>query len=342
MKSYKIKYMTRILSFALIFSILTSSILPVGATDTVNSLENELSKKENELKKISSDIASTTKQIEEMTYRIQEVKEELAIAKGEEDAQYESMKTRIQYMYENGGNGLLEILFSASSLADFLKKADYYATINEYDRKALQDLAETRESIIEKESQLEAEQKSLIALQKDLNQKEKEIGSESGKLKKQLATAREEARKAEEALKEHVKPVVPIKPPSNSSDSDTFKPDLDYATTASDLELFAALIECEAGSTSYEGMLAVASVVVNRMNHSRYPNTLRGVIYQSGQFPPAHNGLVDKKLARGVKASCLQVAQDALAGKNNVGECLSFRAASSGHAGTIIGDNVFF
>ena len=89
-------------------------------------------------------------------------------------------------------------------------------------------------------------------------------------------------------------------------------------------------------------MLAVASVVVNRMNHSRYPNTLRGVIYQSGQFPPAHNGLVDKKLARGVKASCLQVAQDALAGKNNVGDCLSFRAASSGHAGTIIGDNVFF
>ena len=334
--------MTRILSFALIFSILTSSILPVGATDTVNSLENELSKKENELKKISSDIASTTKQIEEMTYRIQEVKEELAIAKGEEDAQYESMKTRIQYMYENGGNGLLEVLFSASSLADFLRKADYYATINEYDRKALQDLAKTRESIIEKESQLESEQEALIALQKDLNQKEKEIGSESGKLKKQLATARDEARKAEEALKEQVKPVVPIKPPSNSSDSDTFKPDLDYATTASDLELFAALIECEAGSTSYEGMLAVASVVVNRMNHSRYPNTLRGVIYQSGQFPPAHNGLVDKKLARGVKASCLQVAQDALAGKNNVGECLSFRAASSGHAGTIIGDNVFF
>ena len=108
------------------------------------------------------------------------------------------------------------------------------------------------------------------------------------------------------------------------------------------MELFAALIECEAGSTNYDGMLAVASVVVNRMNSSYYPNTLRGVIYQSGQFPPAHNGLVDAKLKRGVKDSCLQAAKDALAGKNNVGDCLSFRAASSGHAGTIIGDNVFF
>ena len=89
-------------------------------------------------------------------------------------------------------------------------------------------------------------------------------------------------------------------------------------------------------------MLAVASVVVNRMKHSNYPDTLRGVIFQSGQFPPAHNGKVDKILERGVKDSCLKAAQDALNGKNNVGDCLSFRSASSGHVGTIIGDNVFF
>ena len=342
MKFYKMKYLARILSVALIFSMLTSSVTPVYATDTVESLENELSGLDSELKKISSDIASTAKQIEEMTTRINELKEELAIAKGEEEAQYESMKTRIQYMYENGGNNILEILFSASSLADFLKKADYYATMNEYDRNALKKLAKTRENITAQEAQLEAEQASLIALQKDLNEKEAIIGSESSKLKKQLAAAREEAKKAEEALKQQVKPVVPTNPPTDSSGSDDFKPNLDYTTSASDIELFAALIECEAGSSNYEGMLAVASVVVNRMKDSRYPTTRRGVIMQSGQFPPAHNGLVDKKLARGVKASCLQVAQDALAGKNNVGGCLSFRSASSGHAGIIIGGNVFF
>ena len=37
-----------------------------------------------------------------------------------------------------------------------------------------------------------------------------------------------------------------------------------------------------------------------------------------------------------------QAAQDALAGKNNVGDCLSFRASSSGRPGIVIGDNVFF
>ena len=170
------------------------------------------------------------------------------------------------------------------------------------------------------------------------------ISTTSGELdsyKKKLAKAQEDAKKAEEALKQEVVPVTPPKEDTSSDPSD-WKPDLGYSDSASDIELFAALIECEAGSTDYEGMLAVASVVVNRMKDSRYPNTLRGVIKQSGQFPPAHNGLVDKKLARGVKPSCLQVAQDALAGKNNVGGCLSFRSASSGHEGIIIGGNVFF
>ena len=336
MTIYKTKYMARILSIALIFTMLTSFIMPVYATDTVDSLENELSGLDSELKQVSSDIASITKQIEDTAIRIKEVKEELSIAKGEEQAQYKAMKTRIKYMYENGGNNFLEILFSSASLADFLKKADYYASINEYDRTALKKLAETQEGIVQQEAQLEKEQDSLIALQEDLTQREAEIGKASSELKKQLTKARKEA---ENALKQEVKPVTPE---NSSSNSTNFTPNLDYAANASDIELFAALIECEAGSTNYEGMLAVASVVVNRMNHSSYPNTLRGVIMQSGQFPPAHNGLVDKKLERGVKDSCMQVAQEALAGKNNVGSCLSFRSASSGHAGTIIGDNVFF
>lgn len=332
----KTKYFARILSILLIFSIFCSCIIPVYATETEDSLEQKITGLDNDMKQVNSDIASVTKQLEETTARIKRVKEELSVAKGEEQAQYEAMKTRIKYMYENGSNNLLEILFSAGSLADFLKKADYYASISEYDRAALKKLVKTQEDIAKQEAELEADQASLIALQDDLKKRKAEIQKTSDKSKQQLEKAR---RDAELALSQEVKPVVPAKKPSTSND---FKPNLDYTASASDLELFAALIECEAGSSNYEGMLAVASVVVNRMNHSSYPNTLRGVIMQSGQFPPAHNGLVDKKLERGVKDSCMQAAQDALAGKNNVGNCLSFRDASSGHAGTIIGDNVFF
>lgn len=348
------KYMVRAISLALITSLMLGVLTPVYATDTVDSLEqstsdleNELSGLNNELDKLSEEISFISRQIKNMTSRIEEVKAELAIAKGEEEAQYAAMKTRIKYMYENGNTGLLEALLTSASLADFLYRAEMFSSIQEYDRAALQKLKNTRESIVEQEAELAQEQKNLIALQEDLNEKEKMISSQisetSSQLtgyKEKLKKAKEDAKKAEEALKQQVKPVTPSKPASGSSGS--FRPNIDSTPNASDIEIFAALIECEAGSTDYEGMLAVASVVVNRMKHSRYPDTLYGVMYQSGQFPPATNGKVDRVLARGIKDSCLQVAKEALAGKNNVGDCLSFRAASSGYEGTIIGSNVFF
>ena len=106
--------------------------------------------------------------------------------------------------------------------------------------------------------------------------------------------------------------------------------------------LLAALIECEAGSSNYEALLAVGAVVVNRMKHANYPDTVYGVIYHPGQFPPATNGKVDKILARGTKDLCETAARDALNGKTNVEDCISFRAAGNGYVGTVIGDNVFF
>jgi spore germination cell wall hydrolase CwlJ-like protein len=78
------------------------------------------------------------------------------------------------------------------------------------------------------------------------------------------------------------------------------------------------------------------------MNSSHYPDTLRGVIFQSGQFPPATNGKLEQILESGVKDLCVTAAQDALSGKNNIGDCLQFRSKNSGHVGTVIGNNVFF
>lgn len=345
----------RFLAAVLSLSMMTSLMVPVYATDDVDSLEqttedleNDLSSLNSELEKIKKEINSISSEISDMSTRIKDIQDELAIAKGEEEAQYAAMKTRIQYMYENGSTNLLEILLSASSLPEFIKRAEYFATISEYDRQAAKKLASTRETILQKEAQLVDEKERLSSLLDDLDKKEttlrNKISSTSSELSNyttKLKEAREKAEEAEAALKQEVKPVAPPKQEPEES-NDTKDPQEDYTATASDLELFAALIECEAGSTNYEGMLAVASVVVNRMKHRDYPDTLRGVIFQSGQFPPAHNGKVDKVLKRGVRPKCMQAAQDALNGKNNVGDCLSFRAASSGHVGTIIGDNVFF
>ena len=59
------------------------------------------------------------------------------------------------------------------------------------------------------------------------------------------------------------------------------------SVAASEQELLAALIYCEAGNQPYEGQVAVGAVVMNRVKSGVYPNTITDVIYQSGQFGPA-------------------------------------------------------
>lgn len=114
------------------------------------------------------------------------------------------------------------------------------------------------------------------------------------------------------------------------------------AASVDDVTLLAALIQCEAGNEPYEGQLAVGAVVMNRVRSGGYPNSVYGVIYQSGQFSPARSGSVARVAANGPKASCVQAAQEALAGADNTGGATCFRPASSGRAGILIGNQVFW
>lgn len=114
------------------------------------------------------------------------------------------------------------------------------------------------------------------------------------------------------------------------------------AASVDDVTLLAALIQCEAGNEPYEGQLAVGAVVMNRVRSGRYPGSIYEVIYQAGQFPPAGKGYVANKISNGVKSSCLQAAQEAINGMDNTGGAMSFRRASSGHPGVVIGNHVFY
>ena len=106
--------------------------------------------------------------------------------------------------------------------------------------------------------------------------------------------------------------------------------------------LLAALIQCEAGMEPYEGQVAVGAVVMNRVRSGGYANNIYDVIYQPSQFTPAGRGDVAAVAARGPKASCISAAQEALNGADNTGGALSFRRASSGKQGLVIGNHVFF
>lgn len=110
----------------------------------------------------------------------------------------------------------------------------------------------------------------------------------------------------------------------------------------SDVVLLAALVQCEAGGENYEGQLAVASVVANRVRSGAYPNTVSGVIFASGQFSPAGSGKLARVIESGnIKESCLQAATEALAGVTNIGNATRFRRAGS-REGIIIGNHVFW
>ena len=118
-----------------------------------------------------------------------------------------------------------------------------------------------------------------------------------------------------------------------------------YSAASDDVTLLAALCQYEAG-TNYENCLAVANVVLNRVHSSSYPNSIRGVIYQSGQFGTVTSGALNRFLS-GPSSTCIKAAKAALAGSNNIGGRLQFRAVwatdpSSHSNSVVIGDNCFF
>lgn len=109
-----------------------------------------------------------------------------------------------------------------------------------------------------------------------------------------------------------------------------------------ELEVLAALIQCEAGGESYVGQVAVGNVVMNRMESEQHPDTVMEVIYEEGQFTPVGNGMLSRTLNSGsVSPSCRQAALEAAAGSAPVGDLLYFRRVN-GRSGQIIGNHVFY
>ena len=77
-----------------------------------------------------------------------------------------------------------------------------------------------------------------------------------------------------------------------------------------DVALLARLISAEARGEPYNGQVAVGAVVLNRMKHPSFPNTMSGVIYQPGAFSCLSDGQFNQPVAD----SCYQAARDAMNG----------------------------
>lgn len=105
---------------------------------------------------------------------------------------------------------------------------------------------------------------------------------------------------------------------SSSSASTTASSSTSYVS--SDHRLLAKMVYAEARGESYKGQVAVAAVVLNRVASSSFPNTVSGVIYQSGAFSCVSNGSINNT----PNSSCIRAALDALNGWDPTGGCLYY------------------
>lgn len=330
---------------------------------TTSNLEGELDSLNSELAALSTELEEAANKIEKLAKKVEKTKLDLAAAKLNEENQYDAMSERIKFMYEGGSLSLIHILFTSESMGDFLNKAEYVSTISDYDRNMLKDFTNIRVNVEEKQAALEEQQNELASLQDTLTGKRTElknrISETSGRLsdyKIQLARARA----AEEALKmaqdnessgdiggENATSPSDSDDKNNGGNNNGNNSNNNVPSTpasVSDIALMAGILQCEAGS-SYDGMIAVGTVIMNRIASSSFPDTLKEVVYQPGQFGPAMTGKLDRVLAAGPNSSAYSAAKEVLGGRRHpkVKNCLYFNGQQwTNHPGVNIGGNIFW
>lgn len=110
-------------------------------------LNQQIDAKQAEIDAMQLQLDNTQKEIADVQAQIDQTNLDLADAQNNEAEQYNSMKLRIQYMYENGEESFLDILFSSDSMIDFLNNAEYISEISKYDREKLIEYGETKDRI---------------------------------------------------------------------------------------------------------------------------------------------------------------------------------------------------
>ena len=328
-----------------------------GLKEEKSSLEGQLAELNEKLTMVSNNLNDLEEQIEAKEEEIKITEEELAEAKETEEYQYESMKTRIRFMYERSDYALLETLLGSGSLAEALNKADYVQQIAAYDRQKLDEYEATRIRIEEEEAKLKEEKSELETLKAQIqverskvNTYVKQTASEISATATQISDAEAQALAYEAQIKEQEANIEYLKKKlaeeqalSKLAAQSKWRDISEVQFEESDRYLLANLIYCEAGGESYAGQVAVGAVVINRVLSSVYPDTVTGVIYQRSQFSPVASGRLALALAENrATSSCYKAADEAMAGQTNVGNCVYFRTPIPGLTGIQIGGHIFY
>ena len=205
----------KIISGLLAFTLLVGAVLPTHATNLQNqadSLQNQIDQAANEKKELinkinelTSSMKQTEEKLEMKQAEIEAAEQELIMAMLDENMQYESMKQRIKFMYENGNTNYIELFLESKTISDFLVKAEYIMQLSKYDRDKLREYQRIIKQVEEKEVQLEAEYDQIAELRSALDEQRQETetllankATELATMEEELAEVKEQIKKAEE------------------------------------------------------------------------------------------------------------------------------------------------
>ena len=174
----------------------TVFVTPVFAEpeNQVETLENQKSEVETQADSINSQLVSLLvsykalqQDIENQQVRIGEVGQDLAVAQENEQKQYEDMKLRIKYMYENGDASFAEAILTATSYSDLVNKSEYVEKVHGYDRNKLMEYVQTKEEVANLKTELEGEQADMEVMAQEMSSQQANLESTLTQMRAQIA-----------------------------------------------------------------------------------------------------------------------------------------------------------
>lgn len=136
--------------------------------DAIAALDNQVAEYNNQ-------IAELELQKEGLEQEIETTKAELVAAQAEEQEQYEAMKLHIQYAYENGQVAYLDTIFSTADVSDIVNNSEYAEQIYSYDSNMLNELIGIKQTIAEKQAQLETDLETVQGIEAEVQESKEAV-----------------------------------------------------------------------------------------------------------------------------------------------------------------------
>ena len=140
-----------------------------GLQDEQDLIEEEISDTEAELVNLYTEIGVLEDEIREQETKIADKEAEIAVAEeaykaaeAEERRQYEAMKERIRFTYEQGESSYMELLLSSGSFSELLNRAEFIEEVSAYDDRMLEEYQKIKQLVADMKAKLEADRAQLV------------------------------------------------------------------------------------------------------------------------------------------------------------------------------------